>query len=310
MGMTSDPLLVDSNDTSSIKVPGYQAQEGERMSFEWEHVTPDYFKTLQLPLIAGREFTDLDGPKSAKVIMVNVSFARKFFDTPSRALGQTFSAGPKDDLFLIVGVVGDAKHKSVHAPDVPIYYTPIFQDAEPSSVAVYIRTRVAPEAGGGTIRAAVNAVDSKLVVNSLESVHAGIDSTLTSERMLSFLAASFGAIAAFLTAIGLYGVLAYSIAQRTREIGVRMALGASRSAVLKMVLREVLLITGGGVAVAVPLSLLLGNVVRAQLFGISYRDPAVLLSVTLAIGAVALLAASVPARRAVRVEPIAALHYE
>ena len=310
VGMTSDPVLVDSNDTSSIKVPGYQAQEGEHMSFEWEHVTPDYFKTLQLPLMAGREFTNLDGPMSAKVVMVNVSLARKFFGTPSLALGKTFSAGPKDELLVIVGVVADAKHKSVHAPDLPIYYTPIFQDAKPSSVAVYLRTRVAPEAAGGTIRAAVNAVDSKLVVNSLQSMHAGIDSTLTSERMLSFLAASFGGIAAFLTAIGLYGVLAYSIAQRTREIGVRMALGASRAAVIRMVLRDVLLIVGGGVAVAVPLALVLGSVVKSQLFGISYRDPFVLLSVTLAIGAVALLAAFVPARRAVRVEPITALRYE
>ncbi len=310
IGMTSDPVLVDSNNTSSIKVPGYQAQEGERMSFEWEHVTPDYFKTLQVPLVAGREFTDLDGPASAKVVIVNVSFTRKFFSTPSLALGKTFTAGSKDQLFEIVGVVGDAKHKSVHAPDMPIYYTPIFQDAEPSSVAVYVRTRVAPEAAGGTIRAAVNAVDSKLVVNSLQSMQAGIEGTLTSERMLSFLAASFGIIAAFLTAIGLYGVLAYSIAQRTREIGVRMALGASRGAVVKMVLREMLLIIGGGVLVALPLSVVLGSIVKSQLFGVSYGDPVVLLSVTLAIGVISMLAATVPAGRAVRIEPITALRYE
>jgi len=310
IGMTSDPVLVDSNNTDSIKVPGYQAQEGERMSFEWEHVTPDYFKTLQVPLVAGREFTESDGPTSAKVAVVNVSFTRKFFGAPSLALGKTFIAGPKDDTLQIVGVVGDAKHKSVHAPDVPIYYSPILQDAEPSSVAVYLRTRLAPEAAGGTIRAAVNSVDSKLVVDSLQSMHAGIDTTLTSERMLSFLAASFGAIAAFLTAIGLYGVLAYSITQRTREIGVRMALGASRGAVVQMVLREVLLITGSGVAVAIPLALILGSLVKSQLFGISYRDPFVLLSVTLGIGVVALLAATLPARRAVRVEPTTALRYE
>jgi len=310
IGMTSDPVLVDSNNTSSIKVPGYQAQEGERMSFEWEHVTREYFKTLQIPLVAGREFTDVDGPSSVKVAVVNGSFIRKFFGNPSSALGKTFTAGSKDDVFQIVGVVGDAKHKSVHAPDVPIYYTPIFQDAEPSSVAVYVRTRIAPDAAGGTIRAAVNAVDSKLVVNSLQSMQAGIDGTLTPERLLSFLAASFGAIAAFLTAIGLYGVLAYSIAQRTREIGVRMALGASRTAVVQMVLREVLLIIGGGVVVALPLALILGSFVKSQLFGVSYGDPVVLFSVTVAIGVVAMLAASIPARRAVRVEPITALRYE
>ena len=310
IGMTSDPVLVDSNNTSSIKIPGYQAQEGERMSFEWEHVTPDYFKTLQLPLVAGREFNDFDGPSSLKVVIVNVSFVRKFLGDPSIAVGKTFVAGRKDESLQIVGVVGDAKHANVHAPDMPIYYTPIFQDPEPSSVAVYLRTRVAPEAAAGAIRAAVNSVDSKLVLNSLQSMHAGIDSTLTSERMLSFLAASFGAIAAFLTAIGLYGVLAYSIAQRTREIGVRMALGASRRAVVQMVLREVLLITGGGVVVAIPLAVILGSIVKSQLFGVSYGDPLVLLSVTFAIGAVAMLAASIPARRAVRVEPITALRYE
>jgi ABC-type antimicrobial peptide transport system permease subunit len=137
-----------------------------------------------------------------------------------------------------------------------------------------------------------------------------IDTTLTSERMLSFLASSFGFIAVFIAAIGLYGVLAYSIAQRTREIGVRMALGASRTAVVGMVLREVLTITGWSVAVAIPLALALGNFVKSQLFGISYRDPLILGVVTLAIAIVALLAACVPARRAVRVQPITALRYE
>ncbi|MGC2477250.1 MAG: FtsX-like permease family protein, partial [Candidatus Sulfotelmatobacter sp.] len=137
-----------------------------------------------------------------------------------------------------------------------------------------------------------------------------IDTTLTSERMLSFLAGSFGIIAAFLTAIGLYGVLAYSIAQRTREIGVRMALGATRGKVMKMVLAEVLLMTGCSVAIAIPLSIALSSLVRNQLYGVSYRDPVTLLFVVIAIGVVALLAASLPTRRAVRVQPITALRYE
>jgi predicted permease len=310
VGMTDDPVLARSDNTFSIKVPGYQAQEGERMSFEWEHVTPSYFAALQLPLVSGRVFSDADTPASARVVVINESFVRKFFGSADQALGKTFSVGKASESLLVVGVVKDAKHFSLHDKPAPIFYTPIFQDAEPAAVAVYIRTRQSPEAAAASIRSAVAAIDSKLVIDSLQSMNSEIDSTLTSERMLSFLASSFGFIAVFIAAIGLYGVLAYSIAQRTREIGVRMALGATRTAVVAMVLREVLTITGLSVAVAIPLSLALGNFVRSQLFGISYRDPLILGRVTLAIAAVALLAACVPARRAVRIQPITALRYE
>jgi putative ABC transport system permease protein len=310
VGMTDDPVLARSDDTFSVDVSGYQAQEGERMSFEWEHVTPDYFAALQLPLVAGRVFTDADGPKGAKVVVVNESFVRKFFGNPNQALGRTFSASKGKTPLLVVGVVKDAKHFSVHDLPVPIFYSPLFQDAEPAAVGVYIRTRQAPQDAASMVRIAVAGIDSKLVVDSLQSMHAEIDTTLTSERMLSVLASSFGIVAVFITAIGLYGVLAYSIAQRTREIGIRMALGATRGAVVNMVLREVMVMTGCSVAIAIPLSIALSNFVKSQLFGISYRDPATLVFVTLAIGVVALLAACVPARRAIRVQPITALRYE
>ena len=148
------------------------------------------------------------------------------------------------------------------------------------------------------------------MIDTLQSLNSGIDLTLASERMLSFLASSFGFVAAFITAIGLYGVLAYSIAQRTREIGVRMALGATQGAVVKLVLREVVMITGCSVVVAVPLSIALSSFVKNQLYGISYSDPRTLIFVVLAIGVVAVLAASLPARRAVQVQPITALRYE
>jgi len=311
VGMTDDPVLARSDDTSSLTVPGYQAQEGERMSFEWEHVTPAYFSTLRLPLVAGRVFNDSDRPDTARVAVVNETFVRRFLGSPDQALGRTFSVGKsKDDTLHIVGVVKDAKHFSVQDLPAPIYYTPIFQDAQPASVAVYIRTRQPPEDAAGTVRAAVAGIDSRLVVDSLQSMTSEIDSTLTSERILSFLASSFGIAAAFITAIGLYGVLAYSIAQRTREIGIRMALGATRATVVKMVLREVLILIGCSVALAVPVSILLGSFAKSQLYGVTYRDPAILAFVTLAIGFVALLAATVPARRAVQVQPITALRYE
>ena len=312
VGMTDDPDLAQSDNTFSIEVPGYQPQEGERMSFEWEHVTPDYFSTLQLPVVAGRTFNDADTPNSAKVVVVNESFVRKFFGSPGQEIGRTFSEGGSKgkNPLLIVGVVKDAKHYSLHDRPVPIFYSPIFQDAEPGAAAVYVRTRQAPADAAGAIRAAVNRIDSKLVVDSLQSMNAQIDGTLTSERMLSFLAGAFGIAGVFVTAIGLYGVLAYSIAQRTREIGIRMALGATQGLVVKMVVREVLTLVGCGLAAALPLALVLSRLVKNQLFGVSDRDPATLVLVTLAIALVALLAAWEPARRATQVQPMTALRYE
>ena len=312
VGMTDDPVLAQSDNTYSIEVPGYQAQEGERMSFEWERVTPAYFATLQLPLLAGRAFSDSDSPATAKVVVVNESFVRKFFGNIDQAIGKTFSHGRDKNKasFMIVGIVKDAKHFSLHDQPVPIFYTPIFQQQEPNAIAVYVRTRQASEDAASAVRMGVSSIDSKLVIDSLQTMHAQIDSTLTSERMLSFLASGFGIVAVFVTAIGLYGVLAFSIAQRTREIGIRMALGASRGSVVTLVLREVLILTGVSVGVALPLSIALSTFVKSQLFGISDRDPVTLLLVTLAIGAVALLAAWVPARRATQVQPITALRYE
>ena len=282
------------------------------MSFEWEQITPGYFSALQLPVLAGRVFSDEDGPNITKIVVVNESFVRKFYGNPEQAIGRTFSErGSKGkEPRLIVGVVKDAKHFSLHDQPAPIFYSPIFQDEAPNAVAVYVRTMQAPEDAVSTVRTAVNSIDSKLVIDSLQSMQAQIDGTLTSERMLSFLASGFGIVALFVTAIGLYGVLAYSIAQRTREIGIRMALGATRGSVVKMVLREVLLLTGFSIAVAMPLSLVLGTLVKSQLFGVSNRDPATLLLVTLVMGTVALLAAWAPAHRATRVQPITALRYE
>ncbi len=312
VGMTDDPVLAQSDNTFSIEVPGYQQQEGERLSFEWEHVTPGYFSTLQLPVAAGRAFSDEDGPNSVKVVVVNERFVHKFFGHTDQAIGRTFSeAGSQGkNPLLVVGVVRDAKHFDLHDKPKPIFYSPIFQDEKLNAVAVYVRTRQRPEDAASTIRRAIKGIDSKLVVDSLQTMQSQIDETLTTERMLSFLASGFGIVAIFVTAIGLYGVLSYSIAQRTREIGIRMALGATQGLVVKMVLREVLTLTGFSIAVALPLSIALSALVKSQLFGISDHDPITLLVVTLAIGMVALLAAGAPARRAARVQPVTALRYE
>ncbi|HTL16902.1 MAG TPA: FtsX-like permease family protein, partial [Patescibacteria group bacterium] len=310
--MTDDPDLAQNDETYSVDVAGYQAQEGESMSFEWERVSPGYFSTLRLPLITGRTLADSDTLNTQPVTVINESFARKFFGTPQQAIGRTIAERKHkgQQPLQIIGVVKDAKHFNLHDVPKPIFYTSLFQEAEPKAVQVQVRTRQRPEDAAGTIRAAVAGIDSKLVVDSLQSMQSQIDGTLTSERMLSFLASAFGLIAMFVTAIGLYGVLAYSISQRTREIGIRMALGATQGLVVRMVLREVLLLTGISLLAAVPLSLGLGTLVKTQLFGISGHDPATLALVVLAIGTIALLSAWAPARRATQVQPITALRYE
>ena len=202
----------------------------------------------------------------------------------------------------------DAKHTNLHAPPVPIFYSPIFQEADPGSVGVYVRTRQAPEDAASTVRAAVAGIDSKLVIDSLQSMNSEIDATLTSERTLSFLASSFGAIAAshcdrIVWRAGVLHCAAHTRDWRSHGLGGdpwKSHEDGSRRGPLDDRLQR---------AIAIPLSIALSSLVY-QLYGVSYRDPVTLVFVVIAIGVVALLAASLPARRAVRVQPITALRYE
>jgi putative ABC transport system permease protein len=182
--------------------------------------------------------------------------------------------------------------------------------ADPGGMTFYVRTWQSPESAEATIRSAMQALDSKLVLDTFRTMEEQIDENLTAERVVALLAASFGILAALMAAIGLYGVLAYSTAQRTSEIGIRMALGASRASVVRVVLVEVLWLTGIAVAVALPASLVLGMAIRSQLFGISSSDPLTLGLATLVVVVVAIAAALLPARRAAQVDPIRALRYE
>ncbi len=267
---------------------------------------------MGMPLLAGRELTDADRTGTQKVAVVNESFARHFFSTPQNALQHYFGERgqqiPPDT--VIVGVVKDAKHTGVRQEVKRTVFTPYLQQSDPGGMTFYIRTWQSPESAETTIRGAMQTVDSKLVLDAFRTMDEQIDDNLTAERVVALLAASFGVLAALMAAIGLYGVLAYSTAQRTSEIGIRMALGASRASVVRAVLVEVLWLAGVAVAVALPISLVLGMAVRSQLFGISSSDPLTLALATLVILLVAIASALLPARRAATVDPIRALRYE
>ncbi len=309
---TDDPDLADTSDDGNIVIAGYNEREDEDMEAEQPAVTPGYFATMKVPLLAGRDFTDDDGMGKPNVAIVNLAFARHYFGTSQNALGHFVgfngSRGKRDT--EIVGVVGDTRHARVRDDIKRTVYRPRFQLENPSGLTFLVRTWQPPEAAVSDIRGAMQELDSKLALRNLRTMDVQIADNLSVDRLVALLAVSFGVLAMLLAAIGLYGVLAFATAQRTREIGIRMALGAQRGSVMGLVLRDVLWLAGISIAVALPVALVLGRLLRSQLYGVSASDPMTLCTGTLVVGAVALLAALVPACRAASVEPMQALRTE
>jgi predicted permease len=312
MAATNDPELASDGEGGDIAIAGYSKKPHEDMNVEQPNVSADYFSTLQMPLLAGRAFTGQDSAQSQKVAVVNESFARHFFGDPQQALGRSIGYGGtvvKTDT-VIIGVVKDAKHTSLRGPVIPTLFRPYLQISAPHGMTFYVRTWQQPKSAESAIRRAMQALDSNLVLDTFRTMDEQIDDNLTAERVIALLASGFGVLAALMAAVGLYGVLAYTTTQRTSEIGIRMALGATRASVIKMVLFEVLWLAGISIAVALPISLLLMSAVKSQLYGISSSDPLTLCLMTILVTIVALASAMLPARRAARIDPMKALRYE
>jgi predicted permease len=309
---TDDPDLSGQDDNGNIRIVGYNASEDEDMRAEQPWVTPQYFATMQVPLLAGRVFTDDDTGGKDNVTIVNASFALHYFGTPQAALGRVVNFGSANEPrnTTIVGVVGDTKHQGVRDPVRRTAYRALFQSPQPNFTTFLLRTYQPPSAADSSVRTAMQQLDSKLALGKIRTMDELIADNLSSERIIALLAMSFGVLAVLLAAIGLYGVLAYSTAQRTREIGIRMAVGAHRSSVVQLVLADVLWLTGVTVVLTVPLSLFFAYMLRSQLFGVSPFDPLTLLGGTLLIALVALLSATLPAKRAASIDPIKALRTE
>ena len=310
---TTDPEFTGDSNTSNYSIQGYKPAEGERMDFEEPYVTPGYFATLGQRLLAGREFNVGDAKGQPKVTVVNMAFAKKFFGSPQNALGRQIARGDGHGIkfdITIVGIVGESRHTDLRTPLGPAVYLPYFQQEHPTGVQMYVRTAQAPEVVEGDVRQAIHRLDSTLVVDGMRTMEDQMDRSASDERALAMLAIGFSALALVLAAVGLYGVLAYSTEQRTREIGVRLALGAQRSSVVALVLREMLLIACLAVVVAVPSTMGLAQLFRSQLYGVTAADP---LALGIAVGltaAMVLMAAALPARRAASVEPMQALRTE
>ena len=314
---TNDPELANNNWGYNITIAGYHPADGDHMNVEWARVSPGYFSTMKMPLLAGREIESSDRLGSHKVAVVNDSFARRYFGRPQEALGRYFCAGAGDvkpDI-EIVGVVRDARHTTVREGVRQTVFSPFLQDQALGPVyrfgmTFYVRTLQDAQFAKPTIGAAMHELDSTLVLDGFRTMQEQVDDNLSDESVIAFLATSFGIIAALLSAIGIYGVLAYSTAQRTREIGIRIAMGASRVEVIKAVLSEVARLAAIGLCVGLPLCFILTRFVRSKLYGISIYDPATMFAVCGIVAATALASAVLPACRAMKVDPIAALRNE
>jgi ABC-type lipoprotein release transport system permease subunit len=268
-----------------------------------------------MPLIAGRGIGEQDGPTAAPVAVVNESFAKRWFGGVTNAVGRQFHEGggaPEKDSpwTTIVGVVKDAKHSGIRDDAYRTAFFSYLRTTPKRGMAVYVQTEQPPEAVIAAVRQTMQGLDSKLVPDELKTMDVQISQDLDSERVLSLLAVSFGALAALLAAIGLYGMLAFATSQRTREIGIRMALGSTRTEIVGLVLRSVGKLLVISMAVAVPVALILSRLVKSQLFGVSAHDPVALMAAGFVVIAAALLASVLPSRRAAAVNPSETLRYE
>jgi predicted permease len=304
--------LLDGNEwDSSVTVEGYTAKRGEGVDPHMQFIAPGFFATLKIPMLAGRDFRDSDELGAPKVAIVNETFAKRYITgSPlGHHLGMGGDPGTKTDI-EIIGVVKDTRYEGLREKVPDELYIPYTQMSTLQGMTAYVRAAGDPANLFASLRQLVNEVDPNVPVYRMRTLDQQIDKSLMSERLLASLSAVFGAIATLLAAVGLYGVMAYMVARRTREIGIRMALGARGGSVVWLVMREVLTLAAVGVAIGLCGAFAATRLVQAQLFGIGATDAWTMAAGALGIAGVAALAGYLPARRATTIDPMIALRWE
>ena len=308
-GLSVVPILSGDEWDNSMGVEGHQAKDGEDIQAFMNALSPGYFGVMGIAILEGRDFNRTDVKENAKTAIVNRRFADHFFPGTS-AIGKHIGngTGPKAKLDVeIVGVVANALYEGPREGIRRQVYIPNWGSG---GVTYYVRTTSASAAAFGAIRSEVRKLDPSLPVYAMKTLEGQLDETLMSDRLIALLAAGFGALATVLASIGLYGVMAFVVARRRKELGIRLALGAEPSAVVWLVMKEVLLLLAIGLAVGIPSALALGRFVSSQLYGIQGRDPWTAMVTMILITAVSAAAGLIPAHRASRINPILALRYE
>jgi predicted permease len=311
-GSASVPLLSGNEWDSSMGVEGHQVKDGEDVQAFMNAISPEYFRTMGVPLLEGRDFDDRDSGKKLTVAIVNRAFATHFFGSRSpigRRIG--FGTGPKSKLDMeIIGMVDNSLYEGPREGVHRQVFVAVGQSDFPAGAAFYVRTSMESSTMFAALRRKIAELDPSMPVYAIKTLETQLDETLSTERLIAILSAAFGVLATLLAALGLYGVLAFVVARRTKEIGLRMALGAGRGAVIWMVMREALALLGIGVAVGVPCAYLLSRYVGSQLFGVKSNDVWTAALSLAILGIVAAGAGFLPARRASAIDPIKALRYE
>jgi putative ABC transport system permease protein len=312
VALSDDQELAGNGQGGNVTVEGYTSPANEEFDVEETVINSDYFHAMQIPIALGRTFSETDNTTAQPVAMVNETFVRHYFKDAASAIGRRVAKGAGDHLhyMVIVGVVRDTRHRTLRDPSLPTLFMPIDQADAPGRLFLYLRTATPPEAMFATVRSALRSIDPTLTIAGLRTMDEQIEENISNERMIEVLALVFGGLAALLAGVGIFGVLAHATVQRTREIGIRIALGSTRLAVSVLVLKETLRLGAVGVIVALPCAVLLGRTLRSQLFGVSAADPWTLAGVALLMGLIGVLATLIPARRAASIDPVEALRIE
>ena len=303
------PLLAGNNWGEDVSVQGFQKGPDTDANSRYNEVGPGYFKAVGITMMSGREFTPSDVAGAPKVVVVNQAFAKKF-GLGSDAVGKRMSDGGDTLNMEIVGLIHDAKYSEVKQEIPPVFFEPALQDTSLGFSYFYVRTSRSTQQLLGEIPRVVKSLDPNLPVEQLKTMTQQVKENVFLDRLISMLSAAFALLATLLAAVGLYGVLAYSVAQRTREIGVRMALGANGGRVQLMVLRQVAIMTLIGGVVGIGAAIALGKAAQSLLFDLQGRDPAVIVLSAIVLSAVAMISGYIPALRASRIDPVQALRYE
>ncbi|PYX51141.1 MAG: ABC transporter permease [Acidobacteria bacterium] len=295
--------------------PEHPVPESQRPTADLSPISPQYFSAMQIPILEGRDFSERDDPKSLQVMIVNQAFAKKFFSGED-VLGKKIKPGAGNGTpggppwREIVGVVGNIRLGMTDREMRPAMYLPASQLNTWCCLYSVVRTSLDPTTLAASVQRIVSSMDKDIPVTQVRTMRELIFAELSQPRFATVLLSAFAGLAITLTIVGLYGVMTYSVARRTREIGVRMALGAKRGTVLTMVLRDAAVLLGVGIVIGIAAALLSASVLQNMLYGIGARNPAVLALVSIAVGFAGMAAAYVPAFRAAKVDPMVALRYE